>query len=153
MSEFIDKRSDDEILADRATVQLYIDKLLHIFKNVLDSDQRHFGLLFEAILLYARSADESLISKERDPITWSAFQQYKYELDADTSKFLAKSRKNAAAGHKGGSKNKQTLANANERKQNNPNTTSGYGSGHGYGHGQGNEYLNMIESEELNNDD
>lgn len=149
MSEFIDKRSDDEILAKRATVQLYIDKLLHIFKNVLDSDQKHFGLLFEAILLYARSADESLISKERDPITWSAFQQYKFELDADTEKYISQSRKKAYAGHLGGKQEKATQASAssaNTEEQKNPIT------GNCRGTGKGNEFLQMIESEVLNND-
>lgn len=143
MSDFVDERTDDEILSNRATVQLYIGKLQHIFATVLDSDHQRFGVLFEAILQYARSGDDSLISKESDPITWSAFQQYKYELDSDTSKFLIKSRQNAVAGHMGGSKNKLPQANATERKQNNPTPTRGNGNGNG--NGQSNEVIEMIK--------
>lgn len=154
MSDFIDARTDDEILAKRATVQLYIDKLLHIYRNVLDSDQKRFGIIFEAILQYAKSGDDSLISKTDDPITWSAFQQYKFELDADTEKYINQSRKRAYAGHIGGKQEKANQASASlvsKTKQGKP--TAGNWKGTGIGTGQSNnEFLDMLEREELSNE-
>lgn len=152
MADFFDERTDDEILANRKTVQLYIDKLLHIYKNVLDSDQMRLGILFEAILQYAKFGDDSLISKKDDPITWSAFQQYKFELDADTEKYINQSRKRAYAGHIGGKQEKAKQASASTTKQRKPSAGNWKGTGLGTGQSH-NEFLNMLESEENNDDD
>lgn len=147
---FVDNRTDEEILANRATVQLYADKMNHIFKNVLDSDYLRLGRLFEAILIYTLSNGKQVsLDKDSDPITWGAFQTYKYELDADAARYLDRSRKRARSGYVGGKQPKAKKANASsasEDKQKKPSNGDGVGGGHGNGNSSKtirNEYLDM----------
>lgn len=102
------ERTDKEILAGRATVQFYHKRMLHILDNVLDGDLYKFGLFFAASLIYIDTqGDEVILDKDSDPIVWSAFQQYKYDLDKDSKKYIERSRKNAVSGSVGGKKKRE----------------------------------------------
>lgn len=97
----MDNRTDTEILDGRVTMMLYHKKMRFIFDNIFEGDFTRFGIFFRAIIAYTETlnADE-YISKEEDPILWSAFQQIKYDLDADAKRYIERSRKNSENGRK-----------------------------------------------------
>ena len=125
MGEYIDTRTDEEILSKRVTVQLYHKKILFLFEQVLESDPYKLGRFIEAVLVYTDTNGKTeILNKEQEPVTWAAFQQYKFELDKGTEQFIERSRKNSenAKRPRKSSNGMQSLSNASDRSQWQPST-------------------------------
>lgn len=106
----MNERTDEEILRARATVMLYPKKVLHILSEVLGYNYEDFGLLMAMVMLYSIGQSDEIdeeVLRKNNPTLWAAFQQYRYELDADAEAYIKKSRRNAIAGSLRGRKKKE----------------------------------------------